>query len=307
MLAALGNPQRLGLLKAILEHPGTAAELIERVGLSSTGQAYHSLNALQSAGLIRRGEGKGFEFVGHQVSSLLMLLADVWHMLHTGYVTGTWQDVGSASSRTGTGSVANNNHGGDQPQSVSMPIEIVLASGTKAEQQAGGQLLGLFARYPLDKWRYADRVLIKEGAIPHSHPVLTLNTQYLHDPRHLLTDYIHEQLHWFALLNGVSSGAERAIEELRRAYPDLPVRHPEGCGSEESNYLHVLVCYLEYRGLSELIGSEKARTILEQKDYYRSIFRLVLDETERVGEVVERNGVLPSPLPPQQKVFVTEE
>ncbi len=138
--------------------------------------------------------------------------------------------------------------GNEVPEPISTPIEIVLASGTEAEQQTGGQLLGLFAKYPLDKWRYAERVVIEEGAIPHSHPVLTLNTQYLHDRRHLLTDYVHEQMHWFSLLEGTSEAAERAIEEFHGMYPDLPTRRPEGCGSEYSNYLHVLVCYLEYRG-----------------------------------------------------------
>src|SRR4051794_33012873 len=56
VLAALGHRQRLSLLKAILEQPATAAELIDRLRLTSTGQAYHHLNTLQSAGLIRQGE-----------------------------------------------------------------------------------------------------------------------------------------------------------------------------------------------------------------------------------------------------------
>ncbi len=59
--------------------------------------------------------------------------------------------------------------------------------------------------------------------------------------------------------------------------------------------------------MSELIGGEEAREVLGQKGYYLSIFRLVLDETERIGEVVERNGALPPPLPPRKKVFAKAE
>lgn len=90
VLAALGHPQRLALLKAILARPGSAAELIERVGLTSTGQIYHHLNTLQAAGLIRPGENRQFAFVGHQAPAFLMLLTGVWSMLYTGYGTGTW-------------------------------------------------------------------------------------------------------------------------------------------------------------------------------------------------------------------------
>ncbi len=100
VLAALGNPQRLALLKAVLERPGSAAELIERVGLTSTGQTYHHLNTLQAAGLIRSGERRQFAFVGHQAPAFLMLLAGVWSMLYTGYGTGAWEE-GADSHATG--------------------------------------------------------------------------------------------------------------------------------------------------------------------------------------------------------------
>lgn len=98
-LSALGHRQRLSLLKAILEQPATATELIERLGLSSTGQAYHHLNTLQAAGLIRQGERGRFEFVGHQAGAFLTLLAGVWGMLGTQYGTGTWE---SADRTTGS-------------------------------------------------------------------------------------------------------------------------------------------------------------------------------------------------------------
>lgn len=188
-------------------------------------------------------------------------------------------------------------------QSSSAPIAITLAKGTVAEQQTREQLLDLLPRYPLDKWRYTEQVRIEEGVIPHSHPILTLNTQYLRDTDHLLTDYIHEQLHWFTLLEGKSQATGRAIEAFRQMYSDLPVKRPEGCGSEFSNYLHVLVCYLEYLGLGELLGADRAREVVGQKRYYTRVYQLALNETARIGEVVRRSDALPAPRPPERKVF----
>jgi DNA-binding transcriptional ArsR family regulator len=63
ILEALGSPQRLALLKALLAGRRTSSELLEALGGdqggTTSGQLYHHLRALQSARLImqwRRGE-----------------------------------------------------------------------------------------------------------------------------------------------------------------------------------------------------------------------------------------------------------
>ncbi|HET8628785.1 MAG TPA: winged helix-turn-helix domain-containing protein [Thermomicrobiales bacterium] len=101
VLAALGHRQRLALLKEILERPAPAAALIERLGLTSTGQAYHHLNTLQAAGLIRQGERGQFEFVGHVASAFLTLLAGVWDLLSSEHGAGAWEggDVAEPPAR----------------------------------------------------------------------------------------------------------------------------------------------------------------------------------------------------------------
>ena len=40
-------------------------------------------------------------------------------------------------------------------------------------------------------------MLIDEHAIPHSDPVLTLHTRYLHDDDGLVSAFLHEQMHWY--------------------------------------------------------------------------------------------------------------
>lgn len=92
VLAVLGNRQRLALLKAVLDAPGSATDLVKRADLTSSGQAYHHLNTLAAAGLIRSAERGQFMFVGHQAPAFLMLLMGVWHMLSSEYGTGTWSE-----------------------------------------------------------------------------------------------------------------------------------------------------------------------------------------------------------------------
>lgn len=93
VLGALGNKQRLGILKAILQEPASAAELVDRLGMGTTGQVYHHLKALQAAALITQEERGRYVIYGHRVQSLLMLLAGVYDMVDSRHVTGTWDQA----------------------------------------------------------------------------------------------------------------------------------------------------------------------------------------------------------------------
>jgi hypothetical protein len=169
-------------------------------------------------------------------------------------------------------------------------ITISLATGTPTEMRVRDQLLGLIGRHDLSSWRYTDQVRIEDGAISHSHPVLTLNTRSIEDDALLLATYIHEQLHWWASRSDLTE-IER---EWRRRYPDVPVGFPEGCRTEKSNYLHFTVCYFEYAGLIALIGPEEARRAMEysaQRPFYRSIYRTVLSDFPPMSAVVENSGL----------------
>ena len=43
---------------------------------------------------------------------------------------------------------------------------------------------------------FTKHVRVAPTEIPHSHPVLTLNTQ-LYNPDEILCLYLHEQMHWY--------------------------------------------------------------------------------------------------------------
>lgn len=74
VLTALANPIRLRMMKAILMQPGTAAALRERLGLTSTGQTYHALNALMNGGMIQQEMDGTFVAIGDKACSFLVLL-----------------------------------------------------------------------------------------------------------------------------------------------------------------------------------------------------------------------------------------
>ena len=192
------------------------------------------------------------------------------------------------------------------------PYGITLGSMGRAERAvvAKEQLLDLFDRYPLDKWLYTEAVRIEEGVVPHSHPILTLSpqtrgTDYLADSERLLGTYLHEQLHWFLLLEDKVEASKSASAEFRSLYPDLPTERPEGCGSDRSNYLHIQVNYLEYRALRELLGEAEAKAVIARVPYYTAVYALVLRDYEQIGKLMTRYDLIPDEQPPEFKRFVT--
>ncbi len=77
VLAAIGHRQRLAILKAILDKPTTAAELVGTLDLGTTGAAYHHLNVLQSADLITQENRGVFVVQPHRVSTIYAILAGI--------------------------------------------------------------------------------------------------------------------------------------------------------------------------------------------------------------------------------------
>jgi DNA gyrase subunit B len=100
VLAALGHPQRLRLLKAVLQGPASAAELVARLGLGTTGQAYHHLHLLQAADLIEpleAPETRGrFVFKAHRVQGFLTILAGVCDLVDRRHSSGVWAEASDA-------------------------------------------------------------------------------------------------------------------------------------------------------------------------------------------------------------------
>jgi len=74
VIAALGHPVRLKLLKLILDGRGTKAELEKSAVLGTTGQLYHHLKTLQDTGWVRSLERGTYGVPGERVVPLLAIL-----------------------------------------------------------------------------------------------------------------------------------------------------------------------------------------------------------------------------------------
>ena len=166
-------------------------------------------------------------------------------------------------------------------------ISITTANGTESEKRTRTQLERILALHDLDKWILSTDVVIDEKAIPHSHPVLTLHTRHTDDLQ-LLSALIHEQLHWHLVAHW--ERVELAIEELRERYPTVPTGGREGARSAESTYLHLLVNYLEYDAMRQIVGEVHAREVMEflATDHYTWIYGTVLSDEEQIGDLIDR-------------------
>jgi len=164
-------------------------------------------------------------------------------------------------------------------------IEISLKNSSKSEAQLRERLQKLLQQYDLSKWIFTRKILIEDKVIPHSHPVLTLNTK--EDGDVLLATFVHEQIHWFLSAN--FDRTEKAKAELKSIYPKVPVGSPDGARNKESTYLHLIVNYLEYEAMRELVGDVRAKEVFEGKGYYGWIYKTALTDASRIKDVLERN------------------
>jgi hypothetical protein len=176
---------------------------------------------------------------------------------------------------------------------VPKPLEIRLATGVPREERARAQLLRLCKEYDLSRWQFTDLVQIQDSVIPHSHPVLTLNTIPVDDDLALAT-YVHEQLHWF-LIDWEAmhpEGARAADRELVARYSSVPREDDGGARHDSSAYLHLFVCSLEFASLVELIGAERARSTVESSRVYRWVYDTILAEWDYFEDFLSRYGLV---------------
>jgi hypothetical protein len=170
---------------------------------------------------------------------------------------------------------------------------IELKQKSRTEQQTKDQLERLLRTYDIQQWIFTKSILIDDTAIPHSHPVLSLSTRHIKDDELLLSTFIHEQFHWWASAN--NDATQKSIAELRAMFPKVPVGAPEGAVDENSTYLHLVVCYLEYRAMRELLGEFKSRQIMDfwATDHYTWIYRTVLEKPREISTVLFKYKLLP--------------
>lgn len=180
-----------------------------------------------------------------------------------------------------------------RPARAQPAVEITLEHSTAAEAQTRDQLRRLLATYDLSPWIYTRSVVIDERALPFSHPVLTLHTRHVKDDDLLLSTFLHEQFHWF--LEGKREATGRAIDDLRKVFPTVPVGGAEGARDEDSTYLHLVVCYLEKQAVQRVLGELRARQVMEfwAADHYTWVYRTIQSRARDVGAIIGARKLLP--------------
>lgn len=156
-------------------------------------------------------------------------------------------------------------------------------------------MLHLAQVYDLRPFLFTKKIHVESMVIPHSHPVLTLNTRSAEKPKKILSVWMHEELHWWMDKNPKSTTL--AINELKKIYPQAP----KGMGQyENSTLLHLMVCYLEMKALGLYIGDKEARSIIEEimrKDkLYPWVYYQVLNKDFAIKKILKKHKLVPPPL-----------
>lgn len=170
-------------------------------------------------------------------------------------------------------------------------LEISLESGSEPEEKAKSLIEDFAKKYDLSKYFFTTKVHIQSFVIPHSHPILTLNTRTIKEPDRYLALFIHEQIHWFFDLDGRAEKTKIFIEKMKKKFPKVPSQKEGGARDDESTYLHLGVCYYELDQLSKLIGKGKAEQVFKTDEIYSWVRQQVLVNKDFIQTALNETGL----------------
>lgn len=140
-------------------------------------------------------------------------------------------------------------------------------------------------KYPIPV--YTHNVIVEKGAIPHSHPILTLNTR-TRNPLLILHVLIHEQFHWFT---SEHPKHKECIECFKNKYRDN-----EECDSlgnnKDSFWEHLIVCFNTRDYLKTIVIDKELTYIYSQWQAYPKTEQLVIDNYETIQEDLAKYDLL---------------
>jgi len=174
-------------------------------------------------------------------------------------------------------------------------ISVTPVNNSASEHKIIRDLELLQRTYDLSPWIYTDIIKVDENAKnPHSHPALILSTQeeYLNNKIKLLSSFLHEQFHWHVIMNGKGSKNEFR-EAIYHEFPDVQFKRPLGSGSKGGTLSHIVVCYLEFVALSELVGREQAIKNVSTNEYYTWVYQTVINPNNKskLDELIIKFGL----------------
>jgi hypothetical protein len=182
-----------------------------------------------------------------------------------------------------------------RPGSGDLRIELDLEHARREGERVRELLAALRRRHDLARYEYTKIVRIVPGGDTVAQPVLTLGNRFADSEDLLLSTYLHEQMHWYLWHLGTPERDMVApfYDELVRRYPDAPTDLPDGARSYDATYSHLVVNWLEIAATAEFIGRERAFAVAAAQRSYRWIYRTVVRDWDRLGELYERHDIVP--------------
>jgi hypothetical protein len=156
-------------------------------------------------------------------------------------------------------------------------------------------LLQIAQVYDLTPFLFTKTIQVESKVVPHSHPILTLNTRFAESPSHLLALFLNQQFHWWLSLHHKETSI--AIHELKKNLPNAPETQSLG---KDSTYLKILAAQLEAMALDYYLGIKESKKILSEKISKEKqdpwVYKVILTRSNEFKNILRANGLLPGPL-----------
>lgn len=141
-------------------------------------------------------------------------------------------------------------------------------------------LENLLQRYKVPE--FTSEIMVEKGVIPHSHPILTLNTR-THSDLSILKNLVHEQFHWYA------DGHPRLREcttYLKTKYQDDGEHNKRG-KNPNAYWDHIIVCFNTRKYLMTILSAEEIDSIYNEWQAYPTLEKKIADNLDHFGAELE--------------------
>ncbi|MGO9439376.1 MAG: protein kinase domain-containing protein [Terriglobales bacterium] len=170
-------------------------------------------------------------------------------------------------------------------------LDLHTKGGTRCEEQTRQAIEHLAKTYNLAKYTITSDIMIEQGATPHSYPEMTMNCRFLSDDDLLLAQYVHEQGQRM-LMERHRGQIQQLSADLQRLVPKLKADPAQG-DAKRGAYLHLAAIMLEWQGLEDLIGPQRARGVMErkQREHNNAIYSTAVDKREDVNKLLQKYDI----------------
>ncbi|MFI5107672.1 MAG: protein kinase [Terriglobales bacterium] len=170
-------------------------------------------------------------------------------------------------------------------------LDLHTKGGTRCEEQTRQAIEHLAKTYNLAKYTITRDIMIEQGAAPHSYPELTMNCRFLSDDDLLLAQYVHEQGQR-VLMERHHGQMQQLFGDLQRLVPKLPAEPAQG-DAKRGTYLRLAVIMLEWQGLEDLVGAQRARHVMDQKqrEHNNAIYSTAVDKREDMKKLLQKYDI----------------